>query len=53
MKEKKQNLNKHEFDLTNKLNRNLETGSCLQKNTEIKNNFINFMYVDCLDACFG
>ena len=52
MKEIRLNLNKLEFDLIPRQNRKLGIDSCSPKNTEIKNNFFSFMYVDCLDVYF-
>ena len=52
MKEIKLDLNKLESDHIHKLNRSLETGFYLPKNTEIKIRFINFIYADYLDVCF-
>jgi hypothetical protein len=52
MKEIKLGLSKHEFDHIRRQNKRLGTGSYLPKNTEIKNSFINFIFVDCLDVCF-
>ena len=53
MKEIKLDLNKLESDHIHKLNRSLETGFYLPKNTEIKIRFINFIYADYLDVCDG
>ena len=53
MKEIKLDLSKHGLALIHKQNRNQGIDSYLQKNTEIKNSFPNFIYVDYLDAYFG
>lgn len=53
MKEIRQNLNRHEFDLMLNLNKRLGTDFYLPKNTEHKNSYVSFMFVDCRDVWFG
>jgi hypothetical protein len=52
MKEIRQNLSRHGFDLILKQSRRQGIGFYSQKNIEIKSSFINSMHVDYHDVWF-